>query len=305
VPRWLSSSDAEQLKVAYFSEREGDLPPQTQDGVPPGFVQAIVSMLSGLCKRGWLARGWPRVCPDDPHPIIGADEEAFWSEALATLNFESSTPRELVNESQPLRILNLIEFTHRHVALPIHGSHHAHFSHYHLDFNGPQGKDEFRQDVNGLFARFGLAFRLEPEGQVVRLTAPVLDTIIGVGFTTGDVELDEMLEDAIRKFKSPDPNLRRDGLERLWDAFERLKTIEIFGNKQTSADKLLTSASNKGEIKRILEDEFRALTSMGNAFRIRHHETDKVSIDTVPDVDYLFHRMFAVVWRVLKATGRV
>lgn len=146
-------------------------------------------MLSGLCKRAWLARGWPRVCPDDPHPIIGTDEDAFWSEALATLNFENRNPSELVNESQPLRVLNLIEFTNRHVAMPVHGGHHSHFSHYHLDFNGPQGKDQFLNEVNGLFARFGLAFRLEPNGEVVRLMAPALENIIGVGFSTGDPDL--------------------------------------------------------------------------------------------------------------------
>jgi len=291
--------------VAYFSERGGDLPPQTHDAIPPDFIQATAAMLSGLCKRGWLARGWPRFCPDEPHPIIGTDEGTFWQEATTTLNFESRAPGELVRESQPLRILNLIEFAHRHVALPIQGAYHDYFSHYHLDFNGPQGKEGFQSEVNGLFARFGLAFRLEEDGHVVRLTAPALENIIGVGFATGDPELDRMLEESVRKFRSPDSGVRRDGLERLWDAFERLKTIEIPGNKQASADQLLTRTSNKPEIKKLLEDEFKALTATGNGFRIRHHETDKVSIDTDPDADYLFHRMFAVVWRVLKATGRV
>jgi hypothetical protein len=42
-------------------------------------------------------------------------------------------------------------------------------------------------------------------------------------FQTGDPELDAMLEAARTKFLSPDPNVRRESLEKLWDAWERVR----------------------------------------------------------------------------------
>jgi hypothetical protein len=45
-------------------------------------------------------------------------------------------------------------------------------------------------------------------------------------FKKGDGPLDEMLEDARGKFLSRDIEVRRESLERLWDAWESLRTLE-------------------------------------------------------------------------------
>ena len=52
-----------------------------------------------------------------------------------------------------------------------------------------------------------------------------------------------MLESARRKFLDPDPAVRLEALEKIWDAFERVKTLEIpgDGNKKVSA----TNSSTK------------------------------------------------------------
>ena len=297
--------------MAYFTEREGDVPPQTDDHISTEFIEATRGWLEGLCERGWLARGFPRRCSDPPQQIIGTNRNAFWGEALTSLRFDSPDPDYLLGDSLPLRVLNLLEFVHRHVAYPMNADWHAHFSHHHLDFDGPRGKAEFLAEVNDLFSRFGLAYRLEQDtegrGHVGRIVPPTLETIIVVGFHTGDTTLDEMLENSVRQFRDPNPTSHRAAVELLWDVFERLKTIEIPQDKQknASADQLLTKAANKNEIKALLEAEFAALTGIGNGYTIRHHETYKTSIDTDLDFDWLFLRMFSVIWRVLRATGRV
>jgi hypothetical protein len=51
----------------------------------------------------------------------------------------------------------------------------------------------------------------------------------------------------------------------------------------------------------LLEDEAKHLTSVGNRFRVRHHESDKTELDE-RDVDYLFHRCFAFLGRLLGFT---
>ena len=47
-----------------------------------------------------------------------------------------------------------------------------------------------------------------------------------------------------------------------------------------------------------------ALTAIGNDFRIRHHETTKAEIEASEDVDYLYHRMYALVTRLVRALER-
>lgn len=45
----------------------------------------------------------------------------------------------------------------------------------------------------------------------------------------------------------------------------------------------------------MLQEEFSALTKLGNRFRIRHHETDKKDIGCNEHYDYLFHRCLSVL----------
>ena len=53
-----------------------------------------------------------------------------------------------------------------------------------------------------------------------------------------------------------------------------------------------------------LEDEAHELTSIGNNFTIRHSETYQVPLELSEHVDYLFHRLFALIRLLLRTTGR-
>src|SRR5262249_27670501 len=105
------------------------------------------------------------------------------------------------------------------------------------------------------------------------------------------------------QFTSPHIEVRKDALEKLWDAFERLKTLEEGGNKRAQADALLDKAA-ASRFREMLGAEARALTEIGNSFRIRHAETNQEILTTPEQLDYLFHRMFSFIRFVLKATGR-
>ena len=71
---------------------------------------------------------------------------------------------------------------------------------------------------------------------------------------------------------------------------------------QTTA--LLAKASIESSFQEHLEKEARELTDIGNKFMIRHTETDKVPINESTHIDYLFHRMFAMIHLLLKSSGR-
>ena len=89
-------------------------------------------------------------------------------------------------------------------------------------------------------------------------------------------------------------------VEKLWDAFERLKTVHVGLGKKQSAKLLIDVASaGNADFKNLIEDEFRKLTDIGNSFRIRHHETDKHEIIEEAHYDYLFMRCLIAMRLVL------
>jgi hypothetical protein len=134
---------------------------------------------------------------------------------------------------------------------------------------------------------------LGTDAKIIRLAAPVLrETLSIAGFTTGDPKLDELLNTARAKFLDPDPAVRMESLEKLWDAFERLKTLEPGRDKKASASAIIARAATGPTFKILLEEEAKSLTSIGNAFHIRHSETAQVELQRDIHVDYLFHRLF-------------
>lgn len=109
-------------------------------------------------------------------------------------------------------------------------------------------------------------------------------------FKTGDSVLDGLLEVSRQKFLNRSLDVRRESLERLWDAWERLKTVETGKHKQASAKALLDKAATEPNFPSRLEQKARELTDIGNNFMIRRTETDKVPIVDSAHVNYLFQR---------------
>lgn len=130
----------------------------------------------------------------------------------------------------------------------------------------------------------------------LRQVTYVLTDAMGKLPTSGDAILDNLLEDASKRFRDPAPIARRDAVEKLWDGWERLKTLDASGNKSASIQVLLNAAAEPGSTFRtLLETEARALTDIGNSFHIRHFETNKAPVPLPEHVDYLFHRLYALV----------
>lgn len=110
---------------------------------------------------------------------------------------------------------------------------------------------------------------------------------------TKDEELNKLIEEAKSRFLNPKD--KQIAIEKLWDAFERIKTYFDSGKqKAKSADKLVTIISNDFD-KNTFEEEFKKLTEIGNDYRIRHHETNKTEIKNSKHQTYLFFRMLSLV----------
>ena len=54
-------------------------------------------------------------------------------------------------------------------------------------------------------------------------------------------------------------------------------------------------AGGNVEFEKLFNDEFKALTDIGNNYRIRHHETNKIDIVDERYYDYLFNRCLSLI----------
>lgn len=203
-------------------------------------------------------------------------------------------------------ILELLEFRASAVGQPVVESYHSFFGHSHLSWHREAGLAGFVTDVIRLFARNGTTYELTGDGQARRLLPQPLNEALSLTkFDTGDAETDQLLETARRRIILPKSEDRQDAVEKLWDAFERLKTLESGSDKWIRAEKLLDRvAAPETKFRKVLGEEAAAVTKIGNEFRIRHSEVTQESLTSLEQVDYLFFRLFALICLVLKATRR-
>lgn len=108
-----------------------------------------------------------------------------------------------------------------------------------------------------------------------------------------------MLEESRTKFSDPDPLTRREALERLCDAWERIKSLADT-NKAKSVQLTLDRSASEPAFREVLEKEGRELTQLGNGHLLRHHERNQTPVIDIDHVDYLYHRLFAMVELVIR-----
>lgn len=157
---------------------------------------------------------------------------------------------------------------------------------------------EFKSAINELFIESGLLYTLTDEAIVERIVenSPLTKQIENRFSTVKEKGIRDLLKDAIALYKTPNPCARQDSVEKIWDALERLKTYYISLDKKKSAMKIVEDMSGGSEdFKELFNAEFKVLTDIGNHYRIRHHETDKIDIIDEKYYDYLFNRCLSLI----------
>jgi len=291
---------------SYFSERELGVLPQNREKIDQGFWNGLRTLIQGRINDGSLAERFPINCFDADVPI-GCDDSAI------KLAYQADFPSigwPFYSEDLPnsLIVLDAAEFFYRYISKPIRKEYHSFGKNNHnhfLAFDQDAGRREYLEDVNRLFRRNSLAFELREDGRVIRLEPVVLrETLAKAVFQTEDEELNRLLEISREKFRNPDVTIRREAIEKLWDAWERLKTLEPGPDKKKQIEALLTRAIPDPEFRERINNEADKLTKIGNDFAIRHTETNKIIISDSKYLDYLFHRLFSLIQLLLRQTGR-
>lgn len=299
--------------MAYYTERHG-----MRRTVAKTYDISIekYALLLHCCEKFYnnLAWKYPEQCLDG-HGCCGIDFEQLsldlryeiptlyrdYSDNIAvpTVHHNVFDSDDEESEYDQYALLDLIEFFAENVRDVVVGSFHSYFGHYHLTCQNSRNVcTQFRGEINDIFRKTGLLYELNTDLQVERIVenSPLTPGVESAIATVSEVGTRELLQEAIMLHRSPYPADIRDAVEKLWDAYERLKTYYTTMNKRDSANKIIADMANgQAPYVTLFTDEFKALTDIGNGFRIRHHETDKVEITDIRYYDYFFNRCLSLI----------
>jgi hypothetical protein len=290
----------------YFSEREGEVPAADQSDVGSEFWGGLVSLVQQRIGNNAFAESFPVTCSDTglPHDTDVRSMGRLFKAEIRTIEW----PLDAESIPTTSNALNAIEFFWRNVSevtdKRAHTSRSWGFQHHHLiSFDRTVGRREFCEDVNRLLRRCAHPYYVDERGRARRRLAPTAQAAIRkTHFQTGDADLDRLLSDACEKFESPDISTQREALEKLWDAWERLKSV-LSANKASSVKRLLDEFVAEPRLRGKVESDANDLTWIGNNLMIRHTEVDRPAITQSEHVDYLFLRLFALISSILRSRG--
>jgi hypothetical protein len=322
--------ESEHVSDRELSEKEPHL-----ENISVSVWNFIVTVYEQLIEDRLLACRFPKKdCSYYPEAITGCDKTALEFSLKGEIP-SLKTPVEYCREDNftPFEswqaeryglpdkyvILDFLEFLHKNIVDVIEydiddgiyrslANHYEfytfmHIKHKHYSFS-ERGKNKalFRKKINDVFRRNGIVFYLDDDGLARRAVPKMIANIISnVEFETEDVELNDMLKVAYHKFTSPHPEMRKEAIDRLWDAFEQLKTY-LSSDKKKPAGKIIKDLSGNNVLfgERV-EKEFRELTDIGHIFHIRHIERHKSATLTDLQINYLFYRMSSLICLCLES----
>lgn len=288
------------MRMAFYSDRVNGPAAPVNDYLPEVTARGLVGLVRAKIASNWLARSFPKHCYDGPS-VFDTDTEALVAN-LQALVPAVSWPLEVPMAEEV--VFDLIEYTYARVAQPVHAGYHDYFRHYELDFDEKAGRKVFRSDVNQILRRGAVMYELLDNGEVHRRGTPEVRNIVErLDPATGDDRLDELLHEARSLYTSRAAPDRAIAVERMWDAFERLKTIDLPGGDKKRSVRALLNHLDAGW-RPVVEAEMEALTRLGNEYEIRHFETRAKALPSSVG-DYLFARMGALVTELLSASDRL
>lgn len=155
---------------------------------------------------------------------------------------------------------------------------------------------DFTAEINAIFNLNDTSLKLD-NGK----TESIVDSHITNSSLTsiGEAGLKELIQEANKYYEKGNLKI---AVEKLWDAFERLKTYySPTLDKKKSVNRIIDDMSgNKEPFKKMFDQEFYDLTTIGNNFRIRHHETTKVDIEDSRHYDYLYKRCLSLITTAIR-----
>lgn len=149
---------------------------------------------------------------------------------------------------------------------------------------------QFRNEINAIFKLNNINVELR-NGEVHSTS----NKAIGLDDSTNinEAGLEELIRTAEVSYNKGEYSY---AVEKIWDAFERIKTYYPTLDKKKSAEKIINDISYGNEhIKKMFDNEFKVLTDTGNSYRIRHHEINRIDISKELHYKYFYKRCLALI----------
>jgi hypothetical protein len=289
------------VNTQFYSDRTHGAAPRFAESLPEATAGGLKTLLSRRIAGDCLARGFPIYCSDG-NGIVGTNQNDVGSD-LAAIVPGTSWPlwQDSVSDET---LFDVTEYVGQRVAKPSEGPWHQFFRHHELSFDQELGRAEFRSEVNLLLSRGGTVFELSPEMHIRRVGTPEIQKgLRQLRPATGDETLNGLIEAARGLYSSRRAMDRATAVEKLWDAYERLKSMEVPADKKQSIQALLSQIPD-ASLRAVVEADMTALTALGNQFQIRHHEVGKHSVPA-DALDYVAGRMINLLLLLLEQTGRL
>ena len=286
---------------SFYSDRVNGAAARVHERLPAATADGLKALVKRRVEGDWLAHEFPSFCSDG-NGITGTNQYDIGPD-LAALVPGVDWPLWQGPVSDEI-LFDVLEYVGQRVAKPSEGSWHPFFRHYELNFDEKKGRVEFRGAVNVLLSRGGTVFAMNDSMELQRIGSPEVEKILRVlRPATGDATLDALLENARTLYLSRKTADRVTSIEKLWDGFERLKTIDDPTDKKRSIAVLLATISDV-EVRKVIEAEMADLTKIGNSFQIRHHEVGRHSMPA-DSQDYFATRMLNLIVFLLHQSGRL
>jgi hypothetical protein len=151
-------------------------------------------------------------------------------------------------------VFDLLEYTSRRVVGIRSRKFHSYWRHDDLTFDRSIGLAEFRAEVNDILARGGVALEMDNDGAIRRMGSRELHQAVErlPISGTGDAELETLFEQSRRYYFSRRTDERQIALEKLWDAFERIKTVDTNGDKKIGIPAILSACAKRVDVLAVL-----------------------------------------------------
>lgn len=165
-----------------------------------------------------------------------------------------------------------------------------------IEFFDKYCNNDFTAEINAIFNLNDISLKLN-NGKIESIVDSHITNSSLVSI--GEAGLKELLQEANRYYENENLKI---AVEKLWDAFERLKTYySPTLDKKKSVNRIIDDMSgNKEPLKKMFDKEFYELTTIGNSFRIRHHETTKVDIEDSGHYDYFYKRCLSLITTAIR-----
>lgn len=291
----------------YLSDRQQT--PQL-DQLPPKVFNALVGLVISKFDGDYFAESFPENCTEG-NATCGTNKKAFSSRFDGDMNgitwrfmleYHYHSDDELyVSQLQFPRtesVLEMLEFCFHFYQKPVKGPEHNRNNHHHLSFNHTDnGKQEFTEEMNRIFFRNKLPYLMSTEGKIKMHFPEGHERLLAQKVPDIETECAEFINQAVAFIRTPRIENHQLALEKLWDAFDRAKTLIDGKDKKESTEQLINLAShNNTNVTKMLNDEAKTLSNLGNnTFIIRHSETNKERLQHIEHIDYLFFRMYSLL----------